>query len=351
MPQSPSPTQRPLAAAVPHGQAITQTTPPPHAPSPQNPAETARKPASWLARLQASVMQHWLVRGVMAWLDADGMRMSAAMAFYAMLSLAPLLVLVVAGVGWWVDRSVVEDTMLSQVQAVAGERTAAVVQQALNSATAPAQGVIASLIAFGVLLSAATGVFVALQDALKDIWEQSRDENQPWWWLLVLRLRGVGYMLVVGGLLMVSLVLTTVLRVITPMLGDVLSHPWALLLLNETISFLFIALLFVGLMRISDGKKPSMRYLVRAAAIGAILFTLGKHAMTAYLAGAAVVSAYGAAGSLVALLMWLYFSSAILLLAASLAKAMADADHVPLEEPADAHASPAPPAATTPATT
>ncbi|MDO4724531.1 MAG: YihY/virulence factor BrkB family protein [Comamonadaceae bacterium] len=337
MPQSPPPPSHSLAADAPSGPAVAAAQPPAPAPSPG--PDPAAAP-SWLARLQATVMQHWLVRGVMAWLDADGMRMSAAMAFYAMLSLAPLLVLVVAGVGWWVDRSVVEDTMLSQVQAVAGERTAAVVQQALNSATAPAQGVIASLIAFGVLLSAATGVFVALQDALKDIWQQARDENQPWWWLLVLRLRGVGYMLVVGGLLMVSLVLTTVLRVITPMLGDVLSHPWALTLLNETVSFLFITLLFIGLMRISDGKKPSMRYLARAAAIGAILFTLGKHAMTAYLAGAAVVSAYGAAGSLVALLMWLYFSSAILLLAASLAKAMADADHAPLEEPSDAHAAP-----------
>lgn len=254
------------------------------------------------------------------------MRQSAAVAFYAMLSLAPLLVLVVAGLGWWLDRSVVEETLLQQIQDVTGEKAAAVVQHALQSATAPEQGAIATVIAFGVLMSAATGVFVALQDALADIWgvKHSAHKRAPMWQLLVLRLRGMGYVLALGGALMLSLVVSAVLRVLTRMLDDVIANPWFWGTLNEVVGLLFVTLLFVGMMRISDGRKPSLRYLVWGSLIGSALFTLGKRAMTLYLSEAAVVSAYGAAGSLVALLMWLYFSSAILLLAASLAKAMSE---------------------------
>lgn len=262
----------------------------------------------------------------MHWIELDGMRMSASMAFYAMLSLAPLLVLMVAGLGWWLDRSTVESTVVAQIQAVTGERVAAAVQQAMQSATAPEQGLIASVIAFGVLLMAATGVFVALQDSLKAIWGVAKTANQPWWWIVVLRLRGVGYMLALGGLLMASLVLSTVLRIVSGILSETLNYPLLWTALNESLSFFFVLLLFVGLMRISDGKKPSLRYLVMASTIGAVLFTIGKHAMAVYLSGAAAVSAYGAAGSLVALLMWLYFSSAILLLSASLAQSLAESD-------------------------
>ena len=94
--------------------------------------------------------------------------------------------------------------------------------------------------------------------------------------------------------------------------------------LNEFVSFGFCVVLFVALMRISVGPKPPLRYLVMGAAVGAILFAVGKHLMAFYLSTAAVVSAYGAAGSLVVILMWIYFSSAVLLLAASVARAWAD---------------------------
>lgn len=255
------------------------------------------------------------------------MRQSAAVAFYAMLSLAPLLVLVMAALGWWIDRAVVEQTLLTQVREITGDKAAALVEQILQSVTAPQQGVLASLIAFAVLLSAATGVFVALQDALNAIWGMPPDKRRtPVLQLLVLRLRGMGYMLGLGGALLISLVVSAVLRVLSRMLDDIIHYAWFWNALNEVVSLLFVTLLFVGVMRMSDGRKPSLRYLVRAALLGAALFTLGKHAMALYLADAAVVSAYGAAGSLVALLMWLYFSSAILLLAASMAKTMEEVD-------------------------
>ena len=282
-----------------------------------------------MARAKTFIENFWLVHAVQDWLKADGLRMSAAMSFYAMLSLAPLLILIVAMLGWWLDRSVIESSVIAQVQAIAGDRTAALIEQALQSASTKSQGIFASLIAFGILLSAATGVFVALQDSLKTIWGSStEDSKKPVWSMLMLRLRGVGYMLIFGGLLILSLIASTVLRFMDAHWHDLIAIPLFWAALTEGVSFVFIALMFCGMMRISDGQKPSLRYLAVGAAIGAALFAVGRHFMTAYLAGAAAVSAYGAAGSLVALLMWIYFTSAILLLSASCAKALAQSKEV-----------------------
>ena len=269
-------------------------------------------------------------RAAQMWLDADGLRMSAAMSFYGMLSLAPLLLLLVGALGWWVDRSYLESNLVSQVQSVMGAQVADVVRQALASAQEPAQGRLASLLGFGVLLSGATGVFVELQSALERLWRRDGDPPQAaaWWRMASLRLRGLAYVLALGFLLLVSLAFSTLIHVLANWAGGRLAAlPLAPLLqvVNEAVAFGFAVALFVGLMRIGVGPKPSLRYLVMGAVMGATLFTLGKQLLAWYLSTAAVVSAYGAAGSLVVLLMWIYFSSAVLLFSASCAQALQDA--------------------------
>ena len=264
------------------------------------------------------------------WLDADGLRMSAAMSFYGMLSLAPLLLLLVGLLGWWVDRATVESNLVGHVTSLMGERAAEVVQGALASARAPDQGRLASMFGFGLLLSGATGVFVELQSSLQRLWLRGQTplaERAAWWRMATLRLRGLAYVLTLGFLLLVSLVLSTTIQMATTWAGALLQDVSLLPLvrvLNESVSFGITVALFVGMMRFGSGPKPSLRYLVWGAVVGTLLFTLGKHALAWYLSTAAVVSAYGAAGSLVVLLMWIYFSSAILLFAASCAQALSD---------------------------
>ena len=267
----------------------------------------------------------WPLRALEMWQDADGLRMSAAMAFYGMLSLAPLLVVVVAALGWWLDRALVESNLLEQVQAFTGERTASVVQAALESARQPTQGLWASAIAIVLLLWGATGVFAELQTAFSKLW---KDPNAPfsgrpsWSVTATLRLRGLGYILAMGFLLLVSLMVSAGMAIASDWIGTHLPYKPLLVVLSEGVSFLFAFGLFVGLMRISVNPKPRMRYLGWGALIGAGLFTVGRHGLSAYLSGAAVVSAYGAAGSLVALLMWIYFSAAVLLFGAACARAI-----------------------------
>lgn len=303
----------------------------------------------WLARMAQPLQPLWRLvqpfwRAAQMWLDADGLRMSAAMSFYGMLSLAPLLL--VGVLGWWVDRGYLESSLVAQVQSVMGQQVADVVRQALASAQAPSEGRLASVIGFVVLVSGATGVFVELQSALERLWR--RDDDTPpqraaWWRMASLRLRGLAYVLALGFLLLVSLALSTLIHLLAGWAGQHLAAghlpvlaPLAplLQLVNEAIAFGLAVALFVGLMRIGAGPKPSLRYLVMGAVVGASLFTVGKQLLAWYLSTAAVVSAYGAAGSLVVLLMWIYFSSAILLFSASCAQALEDALHSGPRRPA-----------------
>ena len=268
-----------------------------------------------------------LWKAVQQWLDADGLRMSAAMSFYGILSLAPLLVLMVAVLGWWLDRAYIETSLVSQISSVIGKQGAEVVKQAIASAQAPSEGIAASLIAFVLLLSGATGVFAELQDAFERLWRQGSGQTptQKWWYSATLRLRGVAYILAFGFLLLVSLVVSTGLGLVSTWAGGYLPIEKVAFGINEVISFVFCVALFVALMRMSAGPKPSLRFLVMGASAGAVLFAVGKHLMALYLSTAAVVSAYGAAGSLVVILLWIYFSSAVLLLSASMARAWRDA--------------------------
>ncbi|AEG91204.1 YihY/virulence factor BrkB family protein [Ramlibacter tataouinensis] len=265
-----------------------------------------------------------LYRAFTLWSDANGMRMSAAMSFYGILSLAPLLVLVVAMLGWWLDREMLEQNLVSQIGGIVGEQGASVIREALASAQEPSEGIIASIIGFLVLLFGATGVFGELQEALERLWVHGTETvaRQNWWYTASLRLRGVAYVLAFGFLLLVSLVISTLLNIFSGWAGQWLAVEVLLRLLNELATFGICAALFVALMRLSAGPKPRTRYLIAGALIAALLFIGGRQLMTAYLSTAAAVSAYGAAGSLVVLLMWIYFSSAVLLFGAGCAKAL-----------------------------
>lgn len=273
-----------------------------------------------------------LIDAFQLWLNADGLRMSAAMSFYGILSLAPLLLAVVGLLGWWLDRSYVENTLISQVQAVVGERAAQVIQGALSSAQNSGEGTLASVLGLVMMLSGATGVFVELQASLDKLWSMGEEPvpqtRAAWWSMAVSRLRGLSYVAGLGFLLLVSMLLSTAIQMVTKWASDELQLvPMGPLLglVNELVSLGISVLLFLGLMRMGAGIKPSMRYLLMGAMTGAVLFTLGKQGLAWYLSTAAVVSAYGAAGSLVVVLMWFYFTSAILLFSAATAKACSKA--------------------------
>lgn len=265
-----------------------------------------------------------LQRALTLWSDAGGMRMAAAVSFYGILSLAPLLLVMVGLLGWWLDRAVLEEGLLRQLGSIIGERGTDLIAETLRSARRPSEGIVASVLGFAVLLFGATGVFGELQNAFERVWWQGRGTppRQTFWHTASLRLRGVGYVLVFGFMLLVSLVLSTLLNLFSGWAGQWIPLEYALRVLNEAITFAVATGLFMGLMRLSSGPKPPTRFLLVGAFASAILFTIGRQAMAIYLSSAAVVSAYGAAGSLIVLLMWIYFSSGVLLLGAGCARGL-----------------------------
>ena len=155
-------------------------------------------------------------RAVDLWSSADGLRMSAAMSFYGMFSVAPLLLLLVALLGYVVDRNVVESSLIEQVQSLVGAKGAEVVQAAIASAQQPGDGLLASLLAFGLLVVGATGVFAELQSALERLWTQGTGTQavDAWWHKATLRLRGVAYVLALGFLMLVSLVIASAVNLL-----------------------------------------------------------------------------------------------------------------------------------------
>ena len=266
-----------------------------------------------------------VLRAVNLWLDADGLRMSAAMSFYGILSLAPLVALLVSVLGRWLDMERLEANLMGRISAGLGQQAADVVQQALGNAFS-SDGNVISLLTFLVFASGALGVFAELLSAFERLWRQDRPgmPSVPWWNSVKLHLRGLLYILVMGVLLLVSLVASTVMTVLTGNIPMLAAMGRVLPLLNELLSFVFCTALFIGMMRLSTGPKPSLRHVAWGAVVGAVLFSGVRHALARYLTAAPIVNAYGAAGSMVAVLMWFYVTSAILLSAAAWARALAD---------------------------
>lgn len=276
----------------------------------------------WLRRAGRPALP--FLRAARLWSAVDGARMSAAISFYGVLSLAPLVLLLVGVLGWWLDRALVEKGLVTQIDALVGEQGSALIRHALESAKEPAEGLIASVAGFLVLVSGATGVFGELQSAFERLWRAGSGvpAGRKWWHGVSLRVRGIAYVLAFGFLLLVSLLISTVLNVASGWAGQWFALEQAVRVLSEVLAFAICAALFFGFMRMSAGPKPRARSLWFGAAVGATLFTAGRQVLAAYLSGAAVVSAYGAAGSLVVLLMWIYFSAAVLLFGAGCAKAV-----------------------------
>ena len=287
------------------------------------PGAALQMPAAFRGRLRPV---YPLYRAFQLWSDADGLRMSAAMSFYGMFSLAPLLLVLVALLGYVVDKQVVEANLLGQIQDIVGPQGAELIRAALASARQPGDGLFASAIAFILLVTGATGVFAELQSALERLWTQGTGTQamDAWWHKATLRLRGIAYVLAFGFLMLVSLVIASAVNLLQSWAGARYQMDAIWVVLNQLLSFAITTALFVALMRMSAGPQPRLRYLAAGAAIGAVLFGVGKYALALYLSTAAVVSAYGAAGSLVVLLMWIYFTSAVLLLGASFARVMAE---------------------------
>ncbi len=263
------------------------------------------------------------------WIENKAPRLRAALAYYTVFSLAPLLVIVIAIVGFFFGQDAATGQIAGQIESTVGEDTAKIVETMVASANKPASGILATVIGFVMLVMGALGLFSELQDALNTVWKVPSKPSGGWLAFLRGRLLSLSMVLGTAFLLLVSLVISAALAAISSFFGDkgdtVLGQ-----VLNLGIGFLVITALFAMIYRFLPDVDVAWRDVWFGAIVTALLFTLGKFLIGLYLGTTSTTSTYGAAGSLAALLIWVYYSAQIFLFGAELTKAFADRYGVPI---------------------
>jgi membrane protein len=246
---------------------------------------------------------------------------SAALAFYTIFSLAPILVVVIALAGAVFGEEAVRGQIVNEFQGLMGRDAAVLVQEILKSAARPATGRLPALIGIVTLLLGATAVFTQLQDALNTVWAVAPKPGAAITILLLKRLHSFALVVGIGFLLLVSLVLSAALTWFSRYLERVFALSVDFLLIaNFVVSFVVITLLFALIYRILPDVRIAWRDVWLGSILTSLLFVVGKTLIGLYLGRTGIASAYGAAGSLVVVLMWVYYSSLIFFFGAELTR-------------------------------
>jgi membrane protein len=265
-------------------------------------------------------------------------RLGAALAFYTTVAVAPLLMLAIAVAGTVFGKGDARPTVIGEIESLAGAQASAAVA-AVQNPIATTHGTLATLLGIATLIFGSLGVFTNLQAALNAIWRVPPQPTIGWWHFLRRRLFSLATVLVTGFLLIVSLVASAALSWIGTQTAQRLGLPlFGLQTVNNVISFGVITSLFALVFRLLPDTRVLMRHVWIGSAVTALLFTAGKTALGYYLGRASLTSAYGAAGSLLVLLLWCYYAAQIVFLGAEFTRvtALSDGgrDFTPLAESA-----------------
>ncbi len=257
-----------------------------------------------------------------AWSSDRCSRKAAALAFYTAFSLTPILVIVLWLVSFVVDATLASEEMHAQLGALVGPAGAEVIESVLTHTRQEAQGFTALAIAFPVLLIGATTAFAELKESLDEIWGVQARAQPGLWGLLRTRLAALGLILVIAFLLVVSLAVNAFVALASKRLAEVIGLSGAITVqvLSTALAVALVASIFAAIYKLLPAIRLRWRDVGRAALITTVLFLAGQLAIGFYLGNSATTSAYGAAGSLAVLLLWIYYSAAVFLLGAELNK-------------------------------
>jgi len=262
---------------------------------------------------------------VTAWLDHHASSLGAALAFYTVFSVAPILIIAVAITGYVFGASHAQTEVLAQLRGLIGPAGASAIQELMASAHYSEKRGLAAAIGVVTLVIGATSVFGELQNALDRVWQSPRRQNQVGWWRFMRgRVLSIGMVLGVGFLLLVSLVASAVLSAFGGWLGSHFPGLDILLpIINLLIGFAMTVALFALIYKYIPRESIAWSDVWIGATVTALLFTIGKTMIGVYLGRSSFNSAYGAAGSLVVLLLWIYYSAQIFLLGAEFTRVFA----------------------------
>jgi membrane protein len=257
---------------------------------------------------------------ILAFIEDEALSRGAAIAFYTVTSIAPVLLIVIAVAGLAFGRDAAQNAITAQLTGLMGQQTAEVIQSAIASANQTSSGVWATVIGIATLILTASGVFGEMQTALNAVWK-AKPQGTTVSRLIRARAASLGLVATLGFLLMVSLVVSTGLTAFGDYLDSLLPFGKVVLtVLNGLVSILLISLLFAAIYKVLPDRKIEWRDVAVGALVTAILFTIGKSLISWYLGSSAVSSSFGAAGGLIVLLLWVYYSAQIFLMGAEFTK-------------------------------
>ena len=260
----------------------------------------------------------------LGFIDDEALSRGAAIAFYTVTSLAPVLLVVIAIAGLVFGQEAAQGAILDQLSGLMGRQAADVLQAALASASTKSSGIVATIVGLVTLLATASGVFGEMQTALNRIW-RAEPKSGTLSRLVRARAASLGLVAALGFLLAVSLVASAGLTALGASINARLPFGEAILsIVNFAVSLALLSVLFAAIYKVLPDRPIEWRDVTVGAVMTALLFTLGKTLIGWYLGSSAVASSYGAAGGLIVLLLWVYYSVQIFLLGAEFTKIFAN---------------------------
>ncbi|HVR58160.1 MAG TPA: YihY/virulence factor BrkB family protein [Pseudolabrys sp.] len=261
---------------------------------------------------------------VLSFIDDEVLSRGAAIAFYTVTSIAPVLLIVIAIAGLVFGRDAAQNAISNQFSGLMGRQTADVLQSAVASAADKSSSIIATIIGITTLIATASGVFGEMQAALNSIWK-AKPQATTVSRLIRARILSLGLVAALGFLLIVSLVISAGLTVFGNYLDTVL--PMGKLILpglNFVVSVVLLGVLFGAIYKVLPDRSLQWNDVIVGAVITSVLFNIGKSLIAWYIGSSAIASSYGAAGGLIVLLLWVYYSVQIFLFGAEFTKVYAN---------------------------
>jgi membrane protein len=256
------------------------------------------------------------------WLAHKDARLGAALAYYSIFSLGPITIIAMAISGLFFGRDVVQAEVSAAMQGLLGESGAQAVQTMLAGASKPTEGLVATLVGVGTLLFAAIGVVVQLKDALNTVWEVEDSKESGIWHFLRTYVLSFAAVIAVGFLLLVSLLLTAGIAALGKIYAS--SIPEGLLQpVGSLASFVLVSVLFSLMFKYLPDTEVQWRDVGLGALATGLLFEIGKFGIGLYIGKQGLESSFGAAASLVVVLIWVYYSAQIVLMGAEFTRAQA----------------------------
>jgi membrane protein len=276
------------------------------------------------------VVRLWLILGVFrravwAWWEDNALRLGASLAYYTLFAIAPVLLVAIAIAGLVFGPEAVRGEIVGQLRALLGQEGARAVQSMLEGASKRESGWIATIIGSVTFVFASTGAFLELQTVLNTIWRVKPDPNANLAAYIQDRIRSFGIVLAIGFLLLVSLAISAALAAANAWIGRrAPAVPLLWQALHGLVSIGVITVLFAMLYRFLPDVQLEWRDVITGAFVTAVLFSIGKQVIGLYLGQSSTASTYGAAGSVIVLLLWVYYSTQIMLLGAEFTRIYAD---------------------------